>query len=62
VIGSENFQPIVTMSDELEIDEAINIPIAIQKDKLADALKKVAYYGFYMMKEFVCPMCPTNFS
>jgi hypothetical protein len=50
------------MSDELEIDEAINIPIAIQKDKLADALKKVAYYGFYMMKEFVCPMCPTNFS
>lgn len=40
-------------SNTEEIDEAIQIPINVQKEKLAEAQKKVLAYGQLMTKELV---------
>lgn len=36
-----------------EIDEAIQIPMNVQKEKLAEAQKRVLYYGQLMRKQLV---------
>lgn len=55
IVELPRFHP---MSEELEIDEAINVPITVQRQKLDDSLKKVAYYGYHMQKQLVTHFSP----